>query len=102
MSRQTVASTTTLQARFFVPLAQIGMILSKLYSLLGDMALTLLTPYTRTRTKLASGEMSVSGDQWPMFVYANLEYDSDDPWSGLFRNQILVWESILTITCVSC
>jgi len=44
-----------------------------------------------TRTKLASGEMSVSGDQWPMFVYANLAYDPDDPWNGLFRNQILVW-----------
>jgi hypothetical protein len=26
-----------------------------------------------------------------MFVYANLKYDPDDPWNGLFRNQILVW-----------
>lgn len=41
--------------------------------------------------KLASGKLVVSGDQWPMLVYANLEYDADDPWSGLFRSQILVW-----------
>jgi hypothetical protein len=62
--------------------------------------LTLLTPWTRTRTKLASGEMPVrvSGDQWPMFVYANLKYDPDDPWNGLFRNQILVWVGISIIT----
>jgi hypothetical protein len=85
-----------LQARFFVPLERIGMISSKL--LLDDVALTLLTPCTRTRTKLASGEMSVSGDQWPMFVYSNLAYDPDDPWNGLFRNQILVWVSIPIIT----
>lgn len=43
------------------------------------------------RKKLASGELAVSGDQWPMLVYANQQYDPDDPWSGLFKNQILVW-----------
>jgi hypothetical protein len=72
MSRRTAASTTTLQVRFFAPLAWIG-----------------------TRAKLVSGEMSVSGNQWPLLVYADLQYDPDDPWSGLFRNQILVWVDIL-------
>jgi hypothetical protein len=42
----------------------------------------------------------VSGDQWPMFVYANLKYDPDDPWNGLFRNQILVWVGISIVTCL--
>jgi hypothetical protein len=26
-------------------------------------------------------------------VYANQEYGPDDPWSRLFKNQILVWVS---------
>jgi hypothetical protein len=36
---------------------------------------------------------AVSGDQQPMLVYANREYGPDDPWSRLFKNQILVWVS---------
>jgi hypothetical protein len=28
-----------------------------------------------------------------MLVYANREYGPDDPWSQLFKNQILVWVS---------
>jgi hypothetical protein len=43
------------------------------------------------RTKLSSGEMAVSGDQWPLLVYANQQYDPEDPWEGLFRSQLLVW-----------
>jgi hypothetical protein len=43
------------------------------------------------RAKLSSGEMAVSGDQWPLLVYANQEYDPEDPWEGLFRSQLLVW-----------
>jgi len=42
------------------------------------------------RTKLANGEIAVSGDQWPLLVYANQEYDPDDPWDGLFRSHLLV------------
>jgi hypothetical protein len=62
----------------------------------------LLTPGTRVRTKLASGEMAVSGDQWPMLVYANSKYDPDDPWSGLFRNHILVWVGIPVVIYLRC
>ncbi|KAG1862623.1 hypothetical protein F4604DRAFT_1882268 [Suillus subluteus] len=36
------------------------------------------------------GEMSVCGDQWPVFLYANHTYDADDPWCGLLRNRLLV------------
>lgn len=43
------------------------------------------------RAKLASGEMAVAGDQWPLLLYANQQYDPDDPWSGLFRSQLLVY-----------
>jgi len=45
------------------------------------------------RIKLASGELIVCGDQWPMLVYANQEYDSEDSWNGLFRSQLLIWVS---------
>lgn len=42
------------------------------------------------KEKLRSGEMHVKGHQWPIFLYADLAYDRDDPWSGLLRNNILV------------
>jgi hypothetical protein len=45
------------------------------------------------RAKLSNGELAVRGDQWPMLVYANQEYDPEEPWEGLFRSQLLVWVS---------
>jgi hypothetical protein len=42
------------------------------------------------KTKLKSGEMSIWGDQWPLFLYVDLAYDPDDPWNGLLRSQLLV------------
>lgn len=54
-----------------------------IFIMLGD-------PY-RVRAKLSSGEMAVCGDQWPMLVYANQEYDPEEPWEGLFRSRLLVW-----------
>lgn len=47
------------------------------------------------RAQLASGEMVVAGDQWPLVVYADLHYDPEDPWSGLFRNLILVYVCVI-------
>ena len=41
--------------------------------------------------------MTVAGDQWPMFLYANQVYDPDDPWCGLFRSQLLLYASIISI-----
>ncbi|KAG2135064.1 hypothetical protein BD769DRAFT_1352988 [Suillus cothurnatus] len=32
-----------------------------------------------------------SGDQWPMFLYAGYVYDSEDPWKGLLRSEILIF-----------
>ena len=51
---------------------------------------TLIRPF-RVREQLSSGELSVHGDQWPMLVYVDQEYDPQEPWEGLFRSQILVW-----------
>jgi hypothetical protein len=45
----------------------------------------------RVRAKLSSGEMAVSGDQWPLLMYANQQYDPEDPLEGLFRSHLLVW-----------
>jgi len=44
-----------------------------------------------TKEKLRSGEIAVSGDQWPIFLYQGYMYDPDDPWNGLFRSKILVF-----------
>ena len=68
----------------------------------------LLSRRFRIRTKLSSGEMAVPGDQWPLLVYANQEYDPEEPWDGLFRSSLLVWVSthsfsfVLLFTVVAC
>ncbi|EGO04463.1 hypothetical protein SERLA73DRAFT_44198, partial [Serpula lacrymans var. lacrymans S7.3] len=40
--------------------------------------------------KLQSGETLITSDQWPLFLYAGLDYDSTDPWKGLLHNNLLV------------
>jgi len=37
------------------------------------------------KKKLRSGEDVVTGDRWPLFIYANCKYDPEDPWIGLLR-----------------
>ncbi|KAG1891645.1 uncharacterized protein F5891DRAFT_1131548 [Suillus fuscotomentosus] len=44
-----------------------------------------------TKQSLKSGETAVRGDQWPMFLYAGYVYDPEDPWTGLLRNEILIF-----------
>jgi hypothetical protein len=39
---------------------------------------------------LRSGELAITGDQWPIFLYAGYTYDPEDPWNGLLRSNILV------------
>ena len=53
----------------------------------------MLSRRIRIRTRLSSGEMTVHGDQWPLLVYANQEFNPEEPWDGLFRSQLLVWVS---------
>ena len=44
----------------------------------------------RTKEKLRSGELEVSGDQWPMFLYKDYRFDPNNPWNGLFCSQLLI------------
>jgi hypothetical protein len=44
----------------------------------------------RVKEKLRSGELAVTGDQWPIFLYASSKYDLNDPWNGLLRSALLV------------
>ncbi|KAG1793400.1 hypothetical protein EV424DRAFT_1335986, partial [Suillus variegatus] len=44
-----------------------------------------------TKQSLKSGETAVRGDQWPIFLYSGYVYDSEDPWKGLLRSEILVF-----------
>lgn len=54
---------------------------------------------TRTKEKLRSGEISPTGDQWPIFVYQGYMYDPEDPWNGLFRSSLLLKVSFLDPFC---
>ncbi|KJA13711.1 hypothetical protein HYPSUDRAFT_208140 [Hypholoma sublateritium FD-334 SS-4] len=42
------------------------------------------------KEKLATGELTVAGDQWPVFLYASYKYDESDPWKGLLRSVLVV------------
>jgi hypothetical protein len=75
--------------------------------LLSHTFFALLTPPLSVREKLSNGETPVRGDQWPMLVYADQEYDPEAPWEGLFRSWILVWvrthlSSLSVIDFVAC
>lgn len=43
-----------------------------------------------TKEKLRNGEIIVSGDQLPLFIYQSYHYDPEDPWNGLLRSSLLV------------
>ncbi|KAF8835105.1 hypothetical protein BDN67DRAFT_1015840 [Paxillus ammoniavirescens] len=57
---------------------------------------------TETRVKLVNGQIQVSGDQWPVFLYANYLYDAEDPWNGLLRSGLLVSEPKATQSGNAC
>jgi hypothetical protein len=44
----------------------------------------------RIKEKLRSGELTTSGDEWPVFLYHGNSHDPNDPWKGLFRSTLLV------------
>ena len=52
----------------------------------------------RMKTKLSNREMQVKGDQWPVFLYADYMYDSEDPWNGLLRSGLLVSVGFIAIS----
>ena len=87
MSKWIVGSTTNVLAPFFALLEWTGQIPSMSLILhrapISDLVYSI-------KERLRSGEMVVPGDQWPVFLYANFEYDPEDPWKGLLRSSILV------------
>ncbi|TEB25754.1 hypothetical protein FA13DRAFT_1637032, partial [Coprinellus micaceus] len=42
------------------------------------------------RKQLRSGELVLSGDQWPTFLYRDEKIDLDDPWKGLLEGSLLL------------
>ncbi|KAG1763010.1 hypothetical protein EDD22DRAFT_846647 [Suillus occidentalis] len=54
-----------------------------------------------TKQSLKSSETAVHGDQWPMFLYAGYIYNSEDPWKGLLKSEILVFGFKHVFTCPS-
>ncbi|KAI0710854.1 hypothetical protein C8Q76DRAFT_694848 [Earliella scabrosa] len=46
--------------------------------------------YDDVKHKLRNKELIVTGDQWPIFIYANETFDPNNPWQGLFRGRLLL------------
>ncbi|KZP03035.1 hypothetical protein FIBSPDRAFT_915387 [Athelia psychrophila] len=44
----------------------------------------------RIKEQLRNGELPMSGDLWPTFVYKDYKVDPDDIWANLFRSSLLV------------
>jgi hypothetical protein len=87
MPRLIEAFTTSAQGPFYAQRAWIGRARSESSSFL-DVHLSLIS--FRVKDKLRSGELAVSGDQWPIFLFQGYRYDPEDPWNGLFRSTLLV------------
>ncbi|KAF8834974.1 hypothetical protein BDN67DRAFT_1015979 [Paxillus ammoniavirescens] len=45
---------------------------------------------SETRAKLVGGQIQVAGDQWPVLLYANYNYNQEDPWNGLLWSGLIV------------
>ena len=46
--------------------------------------------FLSTKENLRNGEIIISGDQLPLFIYQGYYCDPEDPWNGLFRSSLLV------------
>ena len=57
--------------------------------------------FNRIKGKLVGGQIQVSGDQWPVFLYANYTYDAEDLWNGLLRSGLLVSVSTSIQHCIT-
>jgi hypothetical protein len=56
-----------------------------------------LTMWFSVREKLRNGEIVISGNQWPVFLYHGYSFNKDDPWNGLFRSALLVTVRMLVV-----
>ena len=41
-----------------------------------------------------NGQIQVTGDQWPVFLYANYTYNPEDPWNRLLQSSLLILVSL--------
>jgi hypothetical protein len=87
MSKRTVGSITLLQAPYSVLLVLTGTTPGELPLVVQGFVLISCS----VRKGLQNNEITVTGDHWPLLVYADCTYDSAEPWEGLFRNKLLVW-----------
>jgi hypothetical protein len=39
---------------------------------------------------LRNGTMMVTGLQWPIFLYQDYKYDTEEPWDGLLHSTLLI------------
>jgi hypothetical protein len=85
-----VVSITSVPAPYYALQDWIGPTLSNV----GYWYFVFLLTLPRMKDKLRSGEMVVSRDQWPIFLYHGCVYDPEDPWNGLFRSSLLVSVSV--------
>jgi len=46
--------------------------------------------FLSTKENLRNGEIIISGDQLPLFIYQGYYCDLEDPWNGLFNSSLLV------------
>jgi hypothetical protein len=88
-----VGSTTNVQVLFFVQWVWTSQKLSELH----DLHAMPYNIFNSIKEKLRSGEMAMSGDQWPIFVYHGYDYDPDDPWNSLFWSTLLVSVSLISL-----
>jgi hypothetical protein len=88
IARMTVASTTMLPVLSFAQPAWTGQIPSEF--LLLDLQWVKNWASKRVKAKLRNGEYIIPGDQWPIFLWKNSEYNPDDPWNGFLRSKLLI------------
>lgn len=90
ISRPIVASIMSAPELCYVPLGWTGTMLSSSKTLT-DTVILCTEEFPRVKEQLRSGQMTVPGDQWPIFLYAGSVYDPNNPWAGLLRSGILVY-----------
>ena len=44
----------------------------------------------RTRKGLRNGDITVSGESWPIFLYEEHTFNPENPWEGLLQGRLLV------------
>ena len=91
MQKPGEAFITKWRGDFFAQQVLIGLTMSRPTFLSPNYKVVTDYPFCkRIKEKLATGEFTVPGDQWPIFLYASYKYDENDPWQGLLRSSLVV------------